>query len=451
MKTLLINPPVLNNKRLFLSPPLGLMYIASTIQLAGHEVEIADLYSFDDQVNYGEYDFVGITGMSFQHSSILNLAKEVKGIDRNIIVGVGGSHATVMTEILLANKNIDFVFRGEFEEQTQNFLLSAYDRDKWKYIKGMCLQNKNSIHLSPPTFVKDIDLTPFPAWSLVDIKKYSGGHHGFFFEREPVGNLLTSRGCPFSCTFCAAHSISGKKWRPHSVKRVISEIDCLIHIMGIKELHIEDDNFCLSITRAKKIMREIIKRNYDLKIGFPNGVRIDLLDNELLSLMRKAGVYYLTFGIETGSLRIQKLIKKNLDLEFVKHQLKKVKNHGFYTQGFFILGFPYETENDMKATIEYAKSLNLDSAFFGAFVPLPGSEDFNRLLSNGEINLENFNWDTLFSIKPFSSSHLSGDLIEKYVRSANWQFYLRPKTFFKNLKRIKSLKQLKILANRLRS
>jgi len=233
------------------------------------------------------------------------------------------------------------------------------------------------------------------------------------------------------------------------VKRVISEIDYLVFVKRIRELHIEDDNFCLSIPRAKEIMHGIIDNAYDLKIGFPNGIRIDLLDDGLLSLMRKAGVYSLTFGIETGSPRIQQMTKKNLDLTFVRNQIKKVKKHGFYTQGFFILGFPYETEWDIKATIKYAKTLDLDAAFFGSFVPLPGSHDFEVLLENGKIELDKINWDNFCSVKPFPSSNLSSDTIKSYVGSAYKQFYYRPSILCRNLKRIKSFKQFRMLTARI--
>jgi len=425
------------------------MYNASAFEQAGHEVEIADCYSFDLQVNFEPYDFIGITGMSFQHASMLKLASEIKSLDNNKIVGFGGPHASVMAKLMLENSNVDFVFRGEFEEQASKFCECTYDRDEWKNIRGICFRNGNHIHMSQPVFVEDIDKIPFPAWDLIDLKKYSSRHHGFFYEKQPVGNILTSRGCPFPCTFCAAHSVSGRKWRCHSVDRVMSEIDYLVYEKNIKELHIEDDNFCLSIPRAKKIMSRIIDGSYDLKIGFPNGVRIDSLDDSLLSLMRKAGVYSLTFGIETGSPRIQQLTKKNLDLTFVKKQIRKVKEHGFYTQAFFILGFPYETEWDIKATIKYAKTLDLDAAFFGSFVPLPGSHDFELLLENGEINLDNINWDNFCSVKPFASSNLSAEKIKSYVGSAYKQFYRRPRILCRNLKRIKSFKQFRMLTNRI--
>lgn len=450
MKVLLVNPaPTPNNKRLFCSPPLGLMYNASAIEQVGHEVEIADFYSFDLQVNFEPYDFIGITGMSFQHSSMLKLASEIKSLDNDKIVGFGGPHASVMAKLMLKNSDVDFVFRGEFEEQAHKFFKHVNDRSKWKTINGMCFRSGNRIHMSPSVFVEDIDKIPFPAWDLIDLKKYSSGHHGFFYVKNPVGSLLSSRGCSFPCTFCAAHAVSGRKWRCHSVERVLSEIDYLVNEKNIKELHIEDDNFCLSIPRAKEIMQGIIDNGYDLKIGFPNGIRIDLLDNGLLSLMHKAGVYCLTFGIETGSERIQQLTKKNLDLTFVKNQIKKVKKHGFLTQGFFILGFPYETEQDIKATIKYAKTLDLDAAFFGSFVPLPGSDDFDLLLENGEIDLTNINWDNFCSVKPFPSSNLSAEKIKSYVSSAYKQFYRRPRILCRNLRRIKSFRQFRMLTTRI--
>lgn len=436
MKILLVAPPS-GSKRLFVSPPLGLMYIASALKKASHEVDIADLYSFDLNPDYSKYDFVGITGMDFLHDSILEIAKEVKDTNKDILVGVGGSHATAMPELLLEDDNIDFVFRGEFEE-------SIKDAFNWKTLEGVCVKG----HISNAVTVKNLDGIPFPDWNEETIKKYSkSSHHGFFYEKQPVIPIITSRSCPYNCTYCAGHVVSGKIWRPHSPERVLEEIDNLVNL-GMKELHIEDDNFCLSLPRAESILKRIINQNYDLAISFPNGIRIDLLNDNVLSLMRKAGVYSLTFGIESGSPKIQKMTRKGLNLDFVRKQIAKVKEHDFYTQAFFILGFPYETEDDMKATIEYAKSLKLDSAFFGTFVPLAGSEDFNNLVEVHRIDIHTLDWSRLSSTNPFASS-LSEKTIEKHLHKAYRQFYFRPSIVYRNIRRLKNIKQLRLLSSRL--
>ena len=457
MKVLLVNPPSPLKKRYFATPPLGLMYLASVLRLRGHQVKILDLFSFGEEakkiseaLEREVFDVIGITGMSFQHNTILKTSEIAKNVNAKIDVIVGGPHASAVPSLLLKDKNIDFVLRGE-SDYTFPSLLDMIDNPiEWQNIQGLCFKIKEGLHTSPPEVVADVDSLPLPAWDLIDMKKYVGHHHGFFYEKEPIGQIITSRGCPYHCTFCAASIVHSRVWRPHSPKRVISEIDHLVKEVGIQELQIEDDNFTLNLQRAKKIFKEIIDRKYDLKINFPNGVRIDRLDDELLKLMRRAGVYSMTFGIESGSPHILERVKKNLNLELVERQVKKVKKYGFYTQAFFIIGSPYEEKKDIEETIKFALKLNLDAAFFGTYVPLPGSQDFEELIRKGKISIERMDWDHMFSLKAQESSfYLTPQEIEYFQRLATIKFYLRPRTLLKSLGRIRRLGHIKCLLTRI--
>jgi len=457
MRVLLINPPSPQRKHYFMSPPLGLMYLASILRAKGHKTKILDLFSFNE--NYKKlseifkkklFDIVGITGMSFQHNTILKISSLIKKINSEIKIILGGAHASALPFFLLKNENIDFLLRGEAEFSLPALLNVIDNPREWQNIPGLCYKTNEKIKISPPEIVKNIDLIPIPAWDLINFKKYSGSPHGFFYKKEPIGQIITSRGCPYACTFCAAHIIHSKKWRPHSPARVLSEIDYLVNELGIQEIHIEDDNFSVNLQRAKTIFKGIIKKKYNLSIAFPNGIRIDRIDEELLKLMKSAGVYSLTFGIESGSPRILQRVKKNLSLNFLEKQLKKIKKFGFTTHGFFIIGFPYEKIEDIEETINFSLKINLDAAFFGTYVPLPGSLDFHELEEKGKIDLEKMNWDQMFSLKAQNNSHyLSPQEIEHFQHLATRKFYLRPKIFFKTLGRIQGYKHFFSLIKRL--
>jgi len=459
MKILLINPPSPQTTKFFSSPPLGLMYLASMLRQNRYEVNILDLFSTErgyekigEILQKEKFDVVGITGMSFQHHSILKTAKTVKKIDFKVPIVAGGPHASALPELLLKNEYIDFVLRGETELSFPAFIKKLETSNEWQGVAGLCFKKNGNIQTTSPEIVKEIDSLPIPSWDLIDYKKYTGSPHGFFYEKLPIGQILTSRGCPYLCSFCGAHIIHSRHWRGHSPDRVILEIDYLVKELGIQELHIEDDNFSLDISRAKKILAGIIEKKYHLFIAFPNGIRIDRLDDELLQLMKTAGVYSITFGIESGSPRIIERVHKKISLDFLEGQIKKVRSYGFYCHGFFIIGFPYEQREDIELTINYAKKLDLDAAFFGTYVPLPGSADFHDLLEKKKIDLNRMDWNQMFSAYVQDVSFFLTALeIKKYQKLATMRFYLRPKVILRFLMRIRGIKHLWALLVRVKS
>jgi len=446
MRVLLVNPAT--GGSLFTSPPIGLVYLATSLEAQGHRARVLDCYSFGGTAtteDVGMADVVCITGMSMQHNGIIDTARKVKKCSPRTPVIVGGSHASALPELLLEEPAIDVVMRGECDET----LLPLMDTMKWDGpslddIQGACYGS----HISESAIVQDVDGLPIPDWSYADPRKYSGQQHGFFYEREPVGFVYSSRGCPQRCTFCS-HAVSGHRWRPHSPARVVEEVERLTQF-GVEEVHFEDDNFSLDRMRAKRILRAIT--HLELSIAFPNGVRLDTLDSVLLSCMKDAGVYSVAVGVEFGSQRILDGCNKGLTLKKIQSQITKIKRHGLYVQGFFIIGSPREELADVEATIDFAAELDLDAAFFGHYVPLPGSEDFDELVSAGRIDPRTMDWDNLFSVEAHDvSDHLSKEELVRLRGKAYRRFYLRPRIVWGMLRRLNGWNQVKGLLGRARS
>jgi radical SAM superfamily enzyme YgiQ (UPF0313 family) len=226
---------------------------------------------------------------------------------------------------------------------------------------------------------------------LIKPETYPHAPIGGFARRFPVAYVLTSRSCPFQCTFCAAKKTHGSIFRRKSLGGVIKEVKYLIRQRGIREIHILDDNFTLSKDFVKAFCQIKIDEKLDFSWNCSNGIRLDKIDEETLTLMKKAGCYSVAVGIESGSNRILKHMKKNLNKEYIQKQVDLVRKVGLETTGLFILGYPAETKKDILQTIDFATSLNLTRAAFSVFRPLPGSEMWDYLVKRGRLDLSHLN------------------------------------------------------------
>lgn len=287
-------------------------------------------------------------------------------------------------------------------------------------------------------------------WEKISsVKRYAEEQTVYNLHCEPFHNYFANGINIHNCTFCS-HAVGGYRWRPHSPGRVLQEARVLIDLYGVQELHFEDDNFTLDRVRAKKILEAIAPLG--LSIGFPNGVRLDTLDDELLSCMKDAGVHSVGCGVEFGSQRILDKCNKGLTLEKIQSQITKIKKHGLYAHGFFIIGSPHEKYVDVMSTIDFATQLDLDAAFFGHYVPLPGSEDFDELVTAGKIDPRYMDWDNLFSVEAHDVSfYLSKKELANLRKMAYRRFYLRPSIAWRMLSRLNSMSQVKALLGRARS
>jgi len=265
--------------------------------------------------------------------------------------------------------------------------------------------------------------------------------HGAFVKKFPVAPIITTRGCPFNCSFCASKCMWMQKLRFRNPIRVVDEIELLNKQYGVKEFHFEDDNFTANKNHAMKVCQEIIRRNLDIVWACPNGVRIDTLDEQLLRIMKKSGCYLLAFGIETGSQEIADNMNKHLDLSKVPEKLKMVRDAGIETWGFFIIGLPGDNVKTISKTIDFAVSNAFRRAQFCIFTPLPGSEIFSKMEN------KDYDWDKFNFFNTAYCTSLQEKEIQELHKKAFRKFYLRPSIIFGLIRNLK-LRQVKWLLKR---
>jgi len=291
---------------------------------------------------------------------------------------------------------------------------------------------------------EDLDALAFPDYELMKFREYP---KMYFTKKFPAAPILTSRGCPYDCTFCSAHKISGQKWRCRSPESIISEIKMLYDKYGIKEISIWDDNFALNRERALKFCRLLKEAELDLIWWCPNGVSLHTVDEELLLAMKNSGCYAVAFGVESGSETVLKDMKKKLSLGRLRDTVSLAHKMGFRTQGFFIIGYPVEEEGDILQTIKLSKELPFSRASFCLFQPLIGSEIYERLKTAKQLPSDLNSKNCEYS-KPSVPTSGIADLkrLKRWQRRAISEFYLRPGIFLRFLRENMSFDQLSELA-----
>ncbi len=423
--------------------PMGIAYIAAILEKNNIEVEILEANAHDlnhQQIKKAieKYNpsIVGITSTT----SLIEEASEIAELcDKKICVVIGGIHASSMpVDTLKEFERFDILTQGEGEF---SFLEIALGKPLSK-IKGVYYRkNKKIIANEPRELIKDLDILPFPARHLLPMDKYfSAGA-----KEKPIDYILSSRGCPYGCLFCADHLVHGKKFRYRSPENIVKEIEEL-RDRGVRDFNFLDDNFTLLIDRADKICDLIIKKglNKDMIWRCTNGIRVDKVSLELLRKMKKAGCYLIALGIESGNEEILKKMKKNIDLKKVRMAVEFCNKVGIETKGLFMLGNLGENEKTMQDTIDFAKSLNLDTATFSITTPYPNTDYWKIIKQEGEIFPKKFRDYITYGNVIFKHGELNEDILVKMQKKAYREFYLRPTIFLKAAKRMKNLKQTKL-------
>ena len=356
MKVLLIYPPI-DVAVPAKSTLLGLGYLANVLRRGGHQVEIRDLISDSKFQDFRGYDAICVSAMfTNTKESLYNFLNYVSTVFPLIHLIVGGSHASTFPEEVI--EYCDTVVCGEGEEVICNIIEN--------HTEGIIRTER----------IRDLDKLPFPAWDLMwkDIKEINRRNRKTPFHiRKPFIHMITSRGCPNACTFCAVKVAWGRMWIPRSADNVVEEIESL-YSLGFREIHFNDDNCSINKERMYRICELILKKRINIKIACPTGIHIATLDKSLLTLMKKAGFYRLCFGIETGSLELQKRIKKNINLEKAKQVIRDANDLGYWTSATFIFGFPRETEQDRRDTMDFIKDSQMDFPILYTLIPQPRTE-----------------------------------------------------------------------------
>ncbi|HEV8129696.1 MAG TPA: radical SAM protein [Acidobacteriota bacterium] len=435
---------------MILGIPIGLAYCGAVAEKAGHEVDILDLALEKDtesahavlreRVRRKKYDLAGLTCMTVEYEGAKQTAQLIKQCDPSLKIIFGGQHSTIESEEVINNGFCDFVVVGEGEDtflELVNTLQSG--GDLWDVPGILFHRNGAPVRTLPRSDSVDIEALPWPAYHLLEVERYFHMESARYTPRhERAIQIFTSRGCPWRCTYC--HDLFGKTFRGRSAENVFEEMHMLYKQYGVREFMIEDDIFNLDVPRAKQICDLIINSEMNRRIymQFGNGLRLECFDEELVRKLAEAGTHHIAVAIESASPRIQKLIKKNLHLKRAKDVLSWTRKYGISTLGFFMIGFPTETVDEIKQTIRFARDTDLDEALFSIVIPYAGTEINKMVYEQGLYDPDEVarHGTKVVTIK---SEHFDFYTLKKLQQRAYLSFFLSKGRFFRMLPKLLSI------------
>jgi anaerobic magnesium-protoporphyrin IX monomethyl ester cyclase len=433
--------------------PVSLVYLAGYLEKQNYPVRIFDgqVEQMTDQtiktaIQDYKPDVVGITCMTPMVVETHLVAEIVKSCNPQPLVVVGGIHPSILPEDIITDANIDVVVRGE-GEITFHELLEALPDKSLEHIRGLTYRNNDQIvHTPERPLLDDLDVLPLPARHLVNYDGYHQIPDAVF--AEPLREILTSRGCPFQCIFCSARFISGYKYRYHSPDRVLEEVELLVNKYNARQIAVLDDNFVVDRQRTIDICEGLLKRGYHKKLVWTTAARADQVDFELMKLMKEAGFKLLSFGVETGSARLLKMICKGEDMNQIQTAVEGAHRAGLKVRGTLILGLPTETREESLSTIQWAKDLRLDFAKFSLATPYPGTPLYEIAVQQG---MNSNDWSHFSSMAGFADydpvfvpQGRTPAEMKQLQKHAMREFYLRPRQLISLMKNITSWNDIKM-------
>lgn len=441
MRILLVNPPPRQiQKEDIIVPPLGLAYIASVLEAYGHKVEILDSFAlqqtwemFESGIKDRKPDIIGLGGMTPVIDNTLKAAKICRKYCQYLVAG--GPHVTVhINEIFHQIPELDFAVYGE-GEYTFLELVNALEKGVGlSGIKGLAA--KHGVN-QPRKLSKNLDAMPFPARHLLPNHRYR-----YPFSKDGrVSTMFTSRGCPYNCTFCDK-SVFGSTWRFRSAENIVDEIEEIVTKYKIYSIVIYDDLFTVNKKRIINVCRKILQKN--LKINWKCEGRVDIINEEVLKWMKKAGCSMIAYGVESGNQKSLDYLNKKTTIPQIEKAFEMTRRVGIKTMSYFILGIPVETFEEALYTIDFAKKIKTDYAQFSILSPFPGTELYDEAVSKGwyrEINAQN-PMDKDLKRPVTISENWSEEKLKEIVKIAHRRFYLTPRYVTSKLMEVRNFKQL---------
>ncbi len=433
-------------------PPLGLLYLGAALERDGHKVEVLDYYAEDisrEQLekSLNSSDVVGMMVYTNDYKSAANISRTIKEINPEIPLIIGGPHCTFLQkQSLLDVPDADICVIGEGEEVIIDIVRYLQGKKKLSDVHGIYYRDRNLIKSGKPLkVIENLDSLPFPARHLVE--KYDYGTLSFGYKiKKKVTSLITSKGCPFHCRFCSRYGNLIKDWgfRKRSAENIVNEIQ---EIYGkYRSVMIVDDNFLADNKRALRIFDMLLESgvNIDLLI---EGARVDTADKELYVKMKKVGVKFIFFGVESGNQDVLDFYNKKTTLQQIRKAIDLARKMDFFIAAGFILGAPIETKKHIENTINFACSLPVDFANFTPLTYLRGSQLWSEAVENKKISQHEHAVlaDLNHNLGNFTKEELMDYLIEAFDT-----FYFRPNYLIRQIYKTLLRKDYSLLINGLK-
>jgi len=406
-----------------ITPPLGLAILSAVLEANGHEAEVVDAFAENfssEQIMSAitpDMEVIGITSTTPEIDNAIALARTVRNRYPDKKILMGGVHPTVFHERLVEDNVCNMVIRGEGE----NAISAVADRQPMKDIPNLTWKAADGevvVNPDADEFVRLDDL-PMPAYHKLPMRKYRSAIGAAI--RHPSIGMITSRGCPGKCTFCCS-GMFGRKTRFLSADNVYQQILLLKSHYGIREISFYDDTFTANQKRVERLCNLLLSNRLD--ISWSCFARVDTVKPEILKLMKKAGCHQIMYGFETTDENVLKAVNKRVTASQYADVVAWTKNANIDIRGAFMLGSPEETEDSMRATIEYSKEIGIQYAIFNITTPFPGTALFAWVEENGF--LRHTRWQEYdLSHAILNLPTVSPEAVEACYRAAYKEFYFR--------------------------
>jgi radical SAM superfamily enzyme YgiQ (UPF0313 family) len=456
MRALLVKPRIVSDS---VQPALGLGFLAATAH--PHEIAIHDGVLDDGgpeavvrKARAWGAGAVGFQLNSFDVRSTTAYVARIRAELPGVVTVAGGPHPTALPAETfgLFGDALDYLILGEGEDGFRALLdVLASGRptaEALAAVPGLAWRDPDGALRRNPTATTDLARLPLPRWDLLDPRRYPPAPHSAFFRRFPVAPVAVSRGCPYPCSFCAGALVHQREVRYRRVESVLEEIVLLWERHGVREIHFVDDNLTYDAERAHALCAGLRTLPFRLTWSCPNGVRLDRMDRALADDMRAAGCYSVGLGIESGSDRILRRIRKGLDLATIRRQVAMLHAAGLETRGFFVLGFPTETRAEMASTVDLALELPLDFAHFMLFHPFPGTRAYDEAARESGVGAIDWSAETLAE-PAYAPAGITPAELKSLQRRAFLAFYLRPGAALRLASSVRGIRHAGWLARRI--
>ncbi len=433
-------------------PPLGIAFIAAYVEKQGYAVKILDAFALNltveqvgEEIKKQNPKVILVGSMTANHKTALEIMELAKKINSKTTIICGGPHVTNLPESTIMKPYVDYLVINEGELTTTELLDMLFGKKNIlpAQIQGIAYKENGQMKLTEKRkFILQLNDLPMPAYHLLPMDSYKS--YGWLDEGRKFTTMITSRGCPSKCSFCISSKNFMHWWRSRSAEKVFEEILLLYNKYEIRHIYFQDDEFIVDKERIKKLADLITANKLDL-IWECLG-RINSVDEELLKDMARGGCRSILYGIETGYEEGFKKINKPLTLQMIYDVVKMTQKYKIMVKATFIIGFPWESEKEIKQTIKFAKKLDADITFINTLNPYPGSYVYQEILDNNLFVGVGDNWEHHIShgtTPVIRTKYLTDKELQYWAGRAYLSIYLRPKFIYRKIKQTRNFTNFK--------